>query len=284
MSATDFFERVTKTLDAIEYTSPDVLDYVELRIAIGKLREESALQDRPLTPEQDRILRERAISILNNDNGRIVLDLAAIIANGGASRDEFNMATSLTVDYWHPRTDRPHPFEVVASILSEAGVFKKDETPLYYDRGRLGIKMTSARKGALFLTNQRIICVGFFSGFMGRSFRIIYDDWEIEPWVSSLDYVYLDRIQDLEVRRNLIHFKYHSRYTKIEEKSIGAGLYLFRFQPPSPEDILEEDIDLRIILDDMKGYDTPPGFVIPLRYLQDRQDELVRRLRELRSK
>ncbi|MHA1769961.1 MAG: hypothetical protein ACTSYL_01680 [Candidatus Thorarchaeota archaeon] len=283
MSAETFFQRVMTTLDAIEHTPPDVLDYVELRIAIGKLREESAHENRPLTPEEDRILRQRAVAILNNDNGRIVLDLAAIIANGGASAAEFNMDTSLTVDYWHTRPDRPHPFEIVASILSEAGVFEEGETPLYYDRGRLGIRSNSARKGALIITNRRLICVGFFSGFMGRSFRICYDHWEERPWISSLDYIYLDRILDVAPRKREIHIRYHTKYTMVEEKTIGAGLYLFRFRPPDPEEIIEEDVDMHVSLDDMKGYEAPADFTVPPDYNKKRREEFLKRIIEAQS-
>ncbi|MHA1216698.1 MAG: hypothetical protein ACTSPE_05045 [Candidatus Thorarchaeota archaeon] len=279
----DFVNRVIQTIERIRNTPPNVLDYVELRIAIGKLREESARENRPLTPEQDRELRRLAVDLLNHDNGRIVLDIAAIIANGGVSRPQFKMDTLLTVDFWHPRPDRPHPFEIVASILDDAGVFEDGEAPFYYDRGRLGIKTNSARKGAIFLTDRRLICVGFFSGFMGRAFRMCYDNWEEQPWVSSSDYLDYERIVDISPKRHELLVKYHTKYVETVEKSIGAGLYLFRFHPPDPSEVREDDIDIHIVLDDMKGYDAPPGFQVPADYQAKRQQEFLRRLTAARE-
>ncbi|HDD67480.1 MAG TPA: hypothetical protein ENG31_02525, partial [Candidatus Thorarchaeota archaeon] len=62
----DFVNRVIQTIKSIQNTPPNVLDYVELRIAIGKLREESARENRPLTPEQDREFRRLAVDLLNH--------------------------------------------------------------------------------------------------------------------------------------------------------------------------------------------------------------------------
>lgn len=282
MSAETFVQRVVDTVEKMESTSSDVLDYVALRIAVGKLRNESESEKRPLSAKEDRRLRELAIKRLNNDDGRLVLDLAAIIADGGYSKPSQKLETGLTVDVWHRRPENPHPFEILVSLLAEAGVIEQGEVPVYYELGRMGIGTMSARKGALLLTTRRLLCVGFFGGFMGASHRIYYDDWQEKPWVSSLDYVVLERLQAMTTSRREITAKYRTKHVTSEEKTIGAGLYLFRFGPPDQEQLKEGEVDIHIVLDDMKGYDSLKHAAIPPDYLERRQLDFLVRMQQLR--
>ncbi len=276
-----FVQKIVNTIERMKLIPPTVLDYVSLRITIGKLREVSESKEIRLTAEEDKILRDLAIERLMNDDGRLVLDLCSIIANCGISQSTVQMESGLTVDNWHRRTDRPHPFEILVSILAETGVFEPDERPLYYEMGYMGIGRTSGRKGAIILTDKRILCVGFFSGFMGISDRIYYEDWVRQPWVSSLDYVFLNLLQDITSTRWEIRARYLTKYVTMEEKSIGAGLYMFHFIPFSSKELREGPIDLHIALDDMRGYNAVLDHLIPPNYCTNRLKELTRRIRAL---
>jgi hypothetical protein len=283
MSQATFVSRVIDAVERATTTLPNVLGYVELRIAVGKLREESTKEHRPLSVKEDQLLRELAVERLKNDDGGLVLDLAAIIANGCASKGAKRLETLLSIDYWPDKSECPHPFEIVASLLDEIGAFEDGECPLYYDRGRLGIGTSSARKGALLLTNKRLFCVGFFSGFMGTSHRIYYPEWQDRPWVSSLDYIWLEHLKEMTLQNGEIRGKYDCRHMTHEERSIGAGLYLFRFSPPDPSRLEEGKVDLRVALDDIKGQETPSDLLIPEKYTRRRLNSLLTRIQALKQ-
>lgn len=227
----------------------------------------------PFTRSEVEKVRELAIRLLNSEEGGPFELLTRTLAKGGEGGN--HVETLLERDLEGRLAAGP----VAASLLDQAGVLQSDETPLYFDYGGLCLKSKkTGRYGVMFLTNKRIIVVGGIAGSLERtSRRFFYDDWKEKPHVSSLDYVYLDRLMNIQKKKEEIKAKYHTKYWEVKQRTF-YGPYFFRVDLPSKTSTHEGDVDVIIV---------PMGFKkfgVPGDHQERRNTELFERITQLRSK
>jgi hypothetical protein len=166
--------------------------------------------------------------------------------------------------------------EMIAEALSQAGIFLKGEVPTYYDEADMSLKnKENIRMGYLFLTNQRLICVGGLQGPLFHdttAYRILYDDRESQPYLGSLDYIYLDRIRsirsDYSFLKKQVTIEYHTKYIKEKGRTLYGPLF-FKMDLATKTSVNEGPIDVLIQITE------------PMDTRKIRQEELVKRIEHL---
>jgi hypothetical protein len=220
-------------------------------------------KDFHLSPSQIQTFSELAIDILFSGGGWEFLNMSHILAFGGATGFDGPLETALEVDPFSPREGIVHPHRIAISLLQEAGVLEPTETPLFHDRAHLHVKKTdSPRTGMLLLTEDRIIVVGFWVPWISGGFRLYYDDWKEKEWTRSLDHVYFGHIQEPQVRKNRLQFKYATRYIQVK-KSTFYGPYWVRFN--YPDRIIPREGKVSVILEaqDQRRQGWVPSKIVP---------------------
>ncbi len=168
--------------------------------------------------------------------------------------------------------------EAIAEALSQAGVFMEGEVPRYYDSVDMSLKnRENIRMGFLFLTDRRLICVGVLQGPLthdSTAYRILYDDLESQPFLGSLDYIYLDRIRgirsDYGFLKKQITIEYHTKYIKEKGRTLFGPLF-FKLDLATKTSAEEGPIDVLIQMTE------------PMDTRKVRQEELVKRIERLRK-
>lgn len=164
----------------------------------------------------------------------------------------------------------------MVEALSRAGVFKEGEIPTYYDEADMSLKNKEAiRMGFLFLTDRRLICVGVLQGPLFHdttAHRILYDDRESQPYLGSLDYIYLDKIRsirsDYGFLKKQVIIEYDTKYIKEKGRTLYGPLF-FKMDLATKVSVEEGPIDVLIQIID------------PMATRKVRQEELVRRVQRL---
>ena len=168
--------------------------------------------------------------------------------------------------------------ELMVEALSQAGVFKEGEIPTYYDEADMSLKNKEAiRMGFLFLTDRRLICVGVLQGPLFHdttAHRILYDDRESQPYLGSLDYIYLDRIRNIRsdygLLKKQVTIEYHTKYIKEKGRTLYGPLF-FKMDLATKKSVKEGPIDVLIQITE------------PMDTRKIRQEELVKRIEQLRK-
>ena len=168
--------------------------------------------------------------------------------------------------------------ETMAETLSQADIFMDGEVPHYYDVAHLSLKNKEViRMGYLFLTDRRLICVGGLQGPLFHdttAYRILYDDRESQPYLGSLDYIYLDRIRsirsDYSFLKKQVTIEYHTKYIKEKGRTLYGPLF-FKMDLATKTSVEEGSIEVLIQITE------------PMDTRKTRQEELVRRVQELKQ-
>jgi len=123
--------------------------------------------------------------------------------------------------------------ETMAEALSQAGVFVEGEVPHYYDVAHMCLRNKEViSMGYLYLTDRRLICVGGLQGPLthdSTAYRILYDDRKSQPYLGSLDYIYLDKIRgirsDYGLLKKQVSVEYHTKYIKEKGRTLYGPLF-----------------------------------------------------------
>ena len=106
------------------------------------------------------------------------------------------------------------------------------------------------------------------------TYRILYEDRESQPYLGSLDYIFLDKVQgirsDYGLMKKRVTIEYHTKY--IKEKGITFyGPLFFKADLPTKTKVEESPINVHIEM-------LSPGDTRKMR-----QEELVKRIEQLRK-
>ncbi len=227
-----FFQRLESQLDGLKGASDDVLKYVKYMRALRELRCEAFIEDISLTTQEVDWVREAALEHLQMGDKSQFLILCDILAYTGTRSQREATDTLLTL-YPYLKDGCTNPNDIAIDLLHIAGVFESGEEVLYHDNGVLGVqKKDVGRTGLVILTNRRIVAVGgFFEGFGSKWHRLFYGDLR-EPYLSTVDFVYLDRMEKIELKKDKIQAKYDTEYI-VEKERTFYGPYFFKFDLPT---------------------------------------------------
>lgn len=217
-----------------------------------------ALQSPPsLTQEQTDLLRSLAVKLLVSEEPSACNTVSIILANCGALGYAGDIEAGIEVVIDGQAVPPVGPL-MKLSILEQAGVFEPGEVSLYFDKGAMCIKSkTSGRHGTLFLTNRRVISVGPYLTKLEKTRRqFYYEDWSERPYVTSLDYVYIDQLKGLEKKKHEIKAKYRTKYWEEKQRTF-YGPYFLRSDLPSKVSAKEGDVEVYFV---PKQYKEPQEF------------------------
>lgn len=231
MSQEDFYTRLDSVLTEIEDPTLTERNLWSASSKLYKLASEAQVEERSVTPEQKTALWSRALEQLNLGNKNEFFTVSHVISHCIDALDAPPIDNSMPF-HMRYKEGHPRPFDVMAVLLGDAGVFEPDETPLYYEWGILGVnEKTEGRAGLLLLTNKRLIAAGGYAT-TGRSYdRLFYDDWKEKPYLSAVDYVFLDGLNKLELKKDCIRAQYRTKYVS-ERTWTLYGPYFFKFDLP----------------------------------------------------
>ena len=247
-----FFQRLVSELDGLKEASDDVMEYVKYIVALRDLRCEAFIEDISLTTQEADLVREAAVEHLQMGDKNQFLILCDILAYTGTLSQREATDTSLTL-YPFLKDGCTNPNDIAIDLLHIAGVFESDEEVLYYDNGVLGVqKKDVGRTGLVILTNRRIVAVGgFFEGFGSKWHRLFYGDLR-EPYLSTVDFVYLDRLEKIELKKDKIQAKYDTEYI-VEKERTFYGPYFFKFDLPTSVKVKSGTVKVFVYLLEMEG-------------------------------
>jgi len=287
MNTDDFLTKTEQAVrEVISSQGSDEKQYYGKRIALRRLAVEFKSTERlpPFTEEQTQRLRDLAIELHVSGEFGLVVTVVDVLERTGAPGYTGDMECILEflpremtegMERWHYRARQ------IVSLIEQMRVFEEGERLLYLDDGRVCVKSKEAgRRGFLFLTNKRIIAVGNYSGMLQRKKRhLYYSDWKERPYLSSLDYVYIDKLIEPRIDKgSRIKAKYHTEYWEEKERTFYGPL-IFRFDLPSSISMKEGDVDLYIIPTKYRE-----GEHVPRGDHERRTNELFKRIMEIRSK
>lgn len=255
-----YFERLRNALEGIEgcqYSSDEYWGYSE---AVLNLKDEAHLGDISFDREQESFLREMALEHLKMGEKNVFLDLCSILAYTGNRSVGEKVQTSLT-HYMEFKEGCPSPFDVSISLLAEAGVFEPDEEILFYESGTIGVqKKNIGRSGVIILTDRRIIAVGDFAGgIRSKRQKLYYGDLR-EPYLSTVDFVRLDRAMDFELKKDEIKMRYDTEYV-VEKDRTFYGPYFFKFDLPTSVKVKSGIVQVFITLENLTERPDLPKFM-----------------------
>ena len=250
MAELPYFERLKRTLDGLEMCVYDDDEYWGLSVSISDLRYEAHQKVISLNKEQESFVRKAALEHLKMGIKSKFLDLISILAYTGTIREGEKFETSLT---HHPyfKDGCSSPFEIAIDLLVSAGVFETDEIVRFYDRGTIGVKKKDVgRSGVLILTDRRIICAGgFATGASSKTHKLFYGDMR-EPYLSTVDFIRLERAKDIELKKNEIRMKYDTEYI-VEKERTFYGPYFFTFDLPTSIKVKKGTVKVTITLGEL---------------------------------
>jgi hypothetical protein len=236
-----FFQRLKNQLEDLATAPDDIYQYGKYQLAISDLKNEAYEQDISLAREEKEYLKDTAIEHLKMGDRSAFHKLCSILAFIGMKpqhgRTETTLILSGDTEASMIQSDLKEgcakPFDIAIGLLHEAGVFESDEEVLYYDAGILGVqKREVGRTGLLVLTNRRIVAVGgFFEGSGSKRHKLFYGELR-EPYLSRADFVYLDGLTKIELKKDKIQAKYVTEYI-IEKDRTFYGPYFFKFDLPT---------------------------------------------------
>jgi hypothetical protein len=164
-----------------------------------------------------------------------------------------------------------------AKLLQEAGVLQQNESVSYWDRAHmyLGDKEID-RVGSLFLTDKRILVVGELLSTAGRGgtvYRICYDDWERQPFLDALDYVYMNQVRLINAegdwRSRGIELTVATKHIKDKIQNLANPAF-FKAKSPSSLAITEGPVKILLEARKLSGAEDP----------KVRHEALLRRLKQ----
>ena len=232
MTEQPYFERLKSTLEGLERCVYDDDKYWGYSVSMFDLKFEAHHKEISLNQEQESFVHKAAIEHLRMGIKSKFLDLCSILAYTGTIGEGNVYETALT-HYPDLKEGYPNPFEIAIKLLMSAGVFETDETIRYFDEGTIGIKKKGVgRSGVLILTDRRIIGAGgFASGLSSKKHKLFYGDLR-EPYLSTVDFIRLNKVKDIELKKNEIRMKYDTEYI-VEKERTFYGPYFFTFDLPS---------------------------------------------------
>ncbi|MHA1850859.1 MAG: hypothetical protein ACTSW8_06320, partial [Candidatus Thorarchaeota archaeon] len=193
---------------------------------------EALVRNISFNAEQESFVKKSAVEHLNMGKRGEFLTLCHILSCTGTKLHRAPTSTSLT-HYSAFKVGCVRPFDIAIDLLTKAGVFHSDEKILYYDVGVLGVqKKDVGRSGLLIITNKRLVAVGGYAfSLRDKRHKLYYGDLR-EPYLSCVDFVSLDKLENVELKKNEIRAKYYTEYL-IEKKKTFYGPYFFRFDLPT---------------------------------------------------
>ncbi len=293
-----FFHRLESQLNGLKGSSDDLMDYVDYIVALRDLRCEAFIEDISLTTQEADWVREAALEHLQMGDKNQFLILCDILAFTGSLSQREATDTSLTL-YPFLKAGCTNPNDIAIDLLHIADVFESGEEVLYYDNGVLGVqKKDVGRTGLVILTNRRIVAVGgFFEGFGSKWHRLFYGDLR-EPYLSTVDFVYLDRMEKIELKKDKIQAKYDTKYI-VEKERTFYGPYFFKFDLPTSVKVKSGTVKIFVYLWEMEEYSSkkekPPvsyfekvmslwkQVQLPADYERSRVEEFHKRICALRA-
>ncbi|TET11351.1 MAG: hypothetical protein E3J86_03205, partial [Candidatus Thorarchaeota archaeon] len=242
-----YFEKLKESLKGIEECLQSDC-YFTHSLSVMQHKYEALLAEGfSLNTEQRSFLQQTALDHLKMGNRGKFFDLCSILAYAGLTSEEVETSITHHSDY---KIGYTKPFEIAISLLDEAGVFEDGEFPVYYDYGALALqKKGVGRKGLLVLTNRRIIVAGNYSRIERKKYKLFYGA-QRDPYLSKVDYVWLDRLQDIEMRKNEIKMKYNAEYV-VEKDRTFYGPYFFTFDLPPSIKVKSGEVKVIISLSEM---------------------------------
>jgi len=178
--------------------------------------------------EQVEFLFDSILAIFKTPNLRVSFPLFEMILTSS----DYEVKTQMELSSENMRDDQM--WELGVDIIKRGGIISEDENVLYFDYVKafynepgLIAKKDSWRDGFMYLTDRRIILVGYYI-FMnyGRStgYQIFYDDWETMPYIRSIDFIEYDRMKSIKPIWKFtdkgIKIAYDTKYTKSKNRFI----------------------------------------------------------------
>jgi hypothetical protein len=188
LSTNDYYERVVAALK-IENETERVAKANELGFEVTreKIR---------LTDEQGGFLWKAAVESIRSGDSFAFGFLTHIVSIGWQNKPTLEVSMTQDSGSLSRRFNIPG---AEAKMLQEAGVFQQDESVSYWDRAHMYIGNRDIdRVGSLFLTDKRVIVVGELlstAGQGGTSCRLYYDNWNQQPFLDAVDYVYMTQVR-----------------------------------------------------------------------------------------
>ena len=232
MAEQPYFERLKDALDGLERCLYDDELSWKYSGSVLQLMYEALIEDISFNTKQESYIREVVLEHIKMGSRSSFLELSSILAYTGSNLQREQVDTSLTHHY-DLKQGCPSPFDIAIDLLEDVGVFETGEEIRYYDFGTLGVQNKGVgRSGLLILTDRRIIGVGgFATGLSGKKHKLFYGDLR-EPYLSTVDFVYLDRVTDIDMKKNELQMKYETEYI-VEKDRTFYGPYFFTFALPT---------------------------------------------------
>lgn len=164
-----------------------------------------------------------------------------------------------------------------AKLLQEAGVFQQGESVSYWDRAHMyfGDKELD-RVGSLFLTDKRVLVVGELlstGGQGGTAYRISYDNWEQQPFLDALDYVFMSQVRLISTegdwRSHGIELTVATKHYRDKVERLSSTSF-FRTKSPSSLKAAEAPVKVLLAARKLSGAEDP----------KVRHEALLRRLKQ----
>jgi len=251
MSDDDYFQRLKYVIDGLQNCTYDDENYWEYSIESMNLKFEALVRNFSFTDEQESFVRKAAIDHLSMGKKGEFHILCDILSYTGSRIQRKPTETSLQY-HFDFKEDCASSNDIAIDLLIEAGIFASDEKVQYYDIGTLGVqKKDVGRRGLLIVTNKRLIAVGGYTGNQyGKKHKLYYGDLR-EPYLSYVDFVYLDRLKDIELKKKKIQAKYDTEYI-VEKERTFYGPYFFRFDLPTSVKVKSGSVKIKISLPELE--------------------------------
>jgi hypothetical protein len=164
-----------------------------------------------------------------------------------------------------------------ARMLQEAGVFRQDESPSYWDRAHMYVGNKDIdRVGSLFLTDKRVVVVGELLSTGSQSttsYRLCYDDWSKQPFLDAVDFVHMNQVRLISTEGNWrshgIELTVVTKYYEDKRESLSDTTF-FRTGSPSKLEVIEGPVKIILEARKLSGAEDP----------KVRHEALVRRLKQ----
>ncbi len=250
MGEVQYFQRLKDVIDGLEGCTYDDDKYWDYKVEIIELKYEALVEDISLSSEEESFVLEAALEHLKMGGKGEFLSICSILAYTGSRIQSEPIETSLT---HHPdyKVGCQRKYDLAIDLLTKAGVFESGEKVLYYDVGILGVqKKDVGRTGLLILTDRRIVAVGgFFTGLRDKRHKLFYGDLR-EPYLSTLDFVCLDKMTNFELKKDGIRVRYVAEYI-VEKDRTFYGPYFFKFDLPTSTKVKSGEVKLFISLSEL---------------------------------
>lgn len=266
MSTDDYYDRVIAALK-IEDENERVARANELGFEVTR-------EKIKLTDEQGGSLWKLAVERIRSGDPFGFGFLTHIIGVGWQNKPALQVAMTQDQGSLSKRFNIPG---AEAKLLQEAGVLQQNESVSYWDRAHMyfGDKEID-RVGSLFLTDKRILVVGELLSTARRGgavYRIYYDDWERQPFLDALDYIYMNQVRLISAegdwRSHGIELTVATKHIKDKIQNLSNPSF---FKAKSPISLTATEGPVKILLEARKlsGAEDP----------RVRHEALLRRLKQ----